>query len=494
MNNRLMKKEVAQFLEANSKLIVKRWSLSIFNVPGYQKDRVIIPRKVHESGMSAIIKSFVTDIENPRVKSCELIIKKLVFKDYLSASSATDSIQGLMILRAILDEMFSDKYMDAHEKRKIAFDIIANQVDCAIICFSDIYKKRNFAKLETIMKYGKKLITVNNQDKLYDLIIEAAVIESDSDRASLMLMEKDGFLHIKSSVGIPKKIVASTRVRLGEGIAGKVAKTAKPIIISKGHEISIYLKKFLRGLGLKSSISIPLMADSTVLGVLNLAKRHNKPFFDREDVELLSILACEAGTAISNYRLFEEVHALYEGTIVSLAAAIDARDHYTHGHSHRVAKIALVLAKKLKLSEDAIETTRLSSMLHDIGKIGVPDKILLKSGALTDKEWEIIKKHPLYAVTILKHLPRLKHIIPIIYHEHERYDGKGYVEGLKGKQIPIESRIIAVADAYEAMTSNRPYRKAMRKDKAIKQIKINSGTQFDPVVVMAFLKAVNKSF
>jgi response regulator RpfG family c-di-GMP phosphodiesterase len=494
MNNRLIKKEVTQFLKTNSKLIVRHWSLSIFNVPGYQKDRAIIPRRVHESGMSAIIKSFATDIENPRVKSCEFIIKKLVFKDYLSASSAADTIQGLMILRAILVEMLSDKYADEPKKRKIAVNIIVNQIDCAIICFSGIYKKKDFAKLETIMKYGKKLITVNNQDKLYGLIIEAAVIESDSDRASLMLMEKDGFLHIKSSVGIPKKIVANTRVRLGEGIAGRVAKTAKPIIINKGYKIPVYMKRLLRGLGLKSSISIPLMADSTVLGVLNLAKRRNKPFFDKEDVELLSILAYEAGTAISNCRLFEEVHALYEGTIVSLAAAIDARDHYTHGHSRRVAKIALVLAKRLKLSEDAIEKTRLSSMLHDIGKIGVPDKILLKPGKLTDKEWEIIRKHPLYAVAILKHLPRLKHIIPIVYHEHERYDGKGYMEGLKGKQIPIESRIIAVADAYEAMTSNRPYRKAMRKEKAIKEIKINSGTQFDPVVVKIFLKAVNKSF
>jgi len=494
MRNRLVKKEVAQFLKANSKLIVKRWSLSIFNIPGYQKNRAIIPRRVHASGMSAIIKSFATDIETSRIKSSELIIKKLVFKDYLSASSATDAIQGIMILRAILIEMLSDKYVDAHKERKIAINIIVDQIDFAIICFSDLYKKKDFTRLQTVMRYGKKLISVNDQDKLCELILEAAVIESDSDRASLMLLEKDGFLHIKSSVGIPKKIAASTRVRFGEGIAGKVAKTAKPITISKAHKIPAHMKRFLRGLGLKSSISIPLMADSTVLGVLNLAKRHSKPFFDKEDGELLLILAYEAGTAISNCRLFEEVHALYEGTIVSLAAAIDARDHYTHGHSRRVAKIALTLAKKLKLSEAAIEKTRLSSMLHDIGKIGVPDQILLKPGKLTDMEWDVIKKHPAHAVAILKHLPRLKHIIPIVYHEHERYDGKGYIEGLKGKEIPMESRIIAVADAYEAMTSNRPYRRAMRKEKAINEIRINSGTQFDPDVVKTFLKVVNKNF
>jgi HD-GYP domain-containing protein (c-di-GMP phosphodiesterase class II) len=130
--------------------------------------------------------------------------------------------------------------------------------------------------------------------------------------------------------------------------------------------------------------------------------------------------------------------------------------------------------------------------LHDIGKIGVPDNILLKPGALTKKEWEIIKRHPIYAVNILKHVPRLKPIIPIIYHEHERYDGKGYVDGIKGDNIPIESRIIAVADAYEAMTSNRPYRKALSDNKAISRIKDGSGTQFDPKVVKAFLKIIKR--
>jgi HD-GYP domain-containing protein (c-di-GMP phosphodiesterase class II) len=131
-------------------------------------------------------------------------------------------------------------------------------------------------------------------------------------------------------------------------------------------------------------------------------------------------------------------------------------------------------------------------MLHDIGKIGVPDSILLKPGRLTEKEFSVIKKHPIYAVNILKHIPRLKDIVPIVYHEHERYDGKGYVEGLKADKIPIESRIIAVADAYEAMTSNRPYRKSMPSKKAIEEIKLNSGTQFDPAVVKAFLKVIKR--
>ena len=494
MHNRSIRKEASQFLKSNVSVIVKRWSSSIFDISGYQRDRDIIPKKVHVSGMNAYIKTFAADIEKPNSKSCELIIKKLVFKDYLSTSCAADAIEGLMMLRGILIELLSNKYADDAKKRRTSIDLIVSQIDRSIICFSGLYKRRDFARLETIMKYGKKLISVNNQDKLCDLILEAAVIESNSDRASLMLLERDGYLHIKSSLGIPKRIATNTRIRLGHGISGKVAKTAKLIIISKGYKIPAYTKKFLRGLGIKSALSIPLMSDGTVLGVLNLAKRHNKPLFDKEDAELLSILAYEAGTAISNCRLFEEVHDLYEGSIISLAAAIDARDHYTHGHSRRVAKIAITLAKGLGLSEKAIEKTQLSSMLHDIGKIGIPDRVLLKPGKLTDKEWDIIKRHPLHAVAILKHLPRLKHIIPVVYHEHERFDGKGYIDGLRGKQIPIESRIIAVADAYEAMTSNRPYREAMPKEKAVKEIKANSGTQFDPLVVKAFLRLIKNNF
>ncbi len=489
---KLARKDLAGLLKAKSSAVIKEWSLSIFNIPGYQRDRDIVPRKVHVCGMSVLLKAFIKDIEKPKTKSCEYVIKDLVFKDYLSLSSAADAIQALIILRALLFNAASAKYSNNAEKLKSAVDLITAQIDKCIILFSNLYKKRDFVRLETIIKYGKKLITVHSEDKLCELILEAAVIESNSDRGSLMLLKKDKCLHIKSSIGIPKRIAAKTKVRIGHAIAGRVAKSGKTIVINEGSKIPAGVKRFLRGLGLKSALSVPLMSDGKVLGVLNLSKYRSKPFFTKEDADLLFLLANEAGAAISNCRLFEELHELYEGSIISLAAAIDARDHYTHGHSRRVAKIAIELAKGAGLPRDSIEKIKLSSMLHDIGKIGIPDKVLLKPGRLNEKEWSVIRQHPVHAVAILKHLPRLKHIVPVVYHEHERYDGRGYVEGLKGRQIPVESRIIAVADAYEAMTSNRPYRKAMSKKKAIKEIKANSGTQFDPDIVKIFLKIINK--
>jgi response regulator RpfG family c-di-GMP phosphodiesterase len=440
--------------------------------------------------MEFFFKSFIADIEKPNGRQCESVFNKLIFKDYLSASSSVDVIQGLMILRAMLIEIVSDNYGSDVEQLKAAYNIIIEGISKSIVYVSDIYKKRDFARLETIMRYGKKMISVHSLGKLCELILEAAVIESNSDRASLMLFDSNGLLYIKKAIGISKHIVKKTRVRPGCGIAGKVAQTGETIIISKGCYISKGIRRSMRGLGLKSALSIPLMADNTIHGVLNLGKLKNKHVLDKDDADLLSILAYEAGTAISNCRLFEEMRELYEGSIVSLAAAIDARDHYTHGHSNRVANIALSIAKVLKLSDNSIEKIKLASMLHDIGKIGIPDKVLLKPGKLTEKEFEIIKKHPIYAVNILKHLPGLKDIVPIVYHEHEFYNGKGYVDGLKGSAIPMESRVISVADAYEAMTSNRPYRKAMPRHEAIKEIKRNSYKQFDPVVVKAFLKVI----
>jgi HD-GYP domain-containing protein (c-di-GMP phosphodiesterase class II) len=490
MNNKKIVNEIVLFLKSKNKSIIRKWSHMIFDVPGHRRDKNIISKKTHVIGMQMMLKGFILDIENPNGRQCESVLKQLIFKDYLSGSNSTDVIHGLTILRSILIEVVLDKYDNDIEKLKQAYNIIIEKISSGIICVSETYKRRDFARLETIMRYGKKMMAVHNISKLCDLILEAAVIESNSDRASLMLIDPDGFLRIKSSIAIPKYIIAKTKVKLGSVIAGKVAQTGETLIINKGWQVDRKIKRSLRGLKLKSALSIPIPVDGSICGVLNLGKQKDKHLFDKDDADLLSILAHEAGTAINNCRLFEEMRGLYEGSIISLAAAIDAKDHYTHGHSNRVAAIALKISKILNLSDESIERIKLASMLHDIGKIGIPDKVLLKPGRLTEKEFEIIKKHSVYAVNILKHLPRLKDIVPIVYHEHERYDGKGYAEGLKGQAIPIESRIISVADAFEAMTSNRPYRKAMPKAEAIREIKRNSGKQFDPNVVKAFLKII----
>ena len=191
-------------------------------------------------------------------------------------------------------------------------------------------------------------------------------------------------------------------------------------------------------------------------------------------------------------RLYEDLRSTYMRTVKVLAHAIDARDHYTHSHSENVAKYAVIIAEELHLSVEQIETVREACELHDLGKIGIEDNILMKPGSLTPPEWEMIKKHPLIGAQILEPLTFLDTVIDLVKQHHEHYDGTGYPEGLKGEEILFGARIIHLADAYEAMRSPRSYRKIpFSKEETILEIKMHSGTQFDPKVVEAFLKVVD---
>jgi len=174
--------------------------------------------------------------------------------------------------------------------------------------------------------------------------------------------------------------------------------------------------------------------------------------------------------------------------IYALAATVDAKDHYTYGHSKKVSEYAVALSEAVGLPEDRITTIRAAALLHDIGKIGVPDSILNKEGTLTEEEWEQIKAHPQDGVEILRHIINLVNCLPAILHHHERYDGNGYPSGLKGGDIPSEARILAVADAYDAITSLRPYRQRLSPEQAIEELKRCAGTQFDPELVDVFCK------
>ena len=181
-----------------------------------------------------------------------------------------------------------------------------------------------------------------------------------------------------------------------------------------------------------------------------------------------------------------QLRLLFLNTIQSLVHTLEAKDTYTEGHSRRVAEISLCIAERLSFSSEELEKLHLAGILHDIGKIGVREECLNKPGTLTDEEYEEIKQHPLISERILKPLEELHGILDDIRHHHERYDGYGYPHGLKGETIPLGSRILAVADSYDAMTSDRPYRPALSSEKALKELEVNAGKQFDPKLVQVF--------
>ncbi|MFH1094477.1 MAG: HD domain-containing phosphohydrolase [Candidatus Omnitrophota bacterium] len=210
----------------------------------------------------------------------------------------------------------------------------------------------------------------------------------------------------------------------------------------------------------------------------------SKPFDPADIVNTMRRIVDKQRLQADNLQLFD--------TIKVLALALDARDHYTHGHSQQVTEYAVDIAREIGLSFKEIDIIRDAGILHDIGKIGIPDSILLKPGRLTQEEYTQIKKHPVIGKKILEPVNCLADKIPLIYHHHERIDGQGYPDGLVGDNIPLGARILAVADAYQAMTSDRPYRKALPTLIAIEELKRFKGRQFDPHIVEAFLRVLRR--
>ena len=246
---------------------------------------------------------------------------------------------------------------------------------------------------------------------------------------------------------------------------------------------------------------LPGFFRDTMVGLLFLGSKLDKTRFRAEELGFLSVLASDVVMAIQNAWLFEDLNKqlevnkrLFLSTITALATAIEAKDKYTLGHTERVVRYSLVITdylKNVKINnrEKFKGNLRTAALLHDIGKIGIPEKVLNKKNKLTRKEKKYIHNHPLVGIEILNHIKELKDVILGVKYHHERYDGKGYPFKLKGNRIPVIASIISVADAFDAMVTDRPYRKAFSREVAVKEIKKNRKKQFSPCIVDAFLKA-----
>jgi HD-GYP domain-containing protein (c-di-GMP phosphodiesterase class II) len=232
----------------------------------------------------------------------------------------------------------------------------------------------------------------------------------------------------------------------------------------------------------------PLMAGQRAAGVLVAGqKQGDDPHVSSYDTRLLETVAGFMGAFIDNAALYAAQQRLFLGTIETLAASIDAKDQYTAGHSRRVAHLAWQLASRIGFDRERAERVRICGLVHDVGKIGVPEAVLCKPGRLTDEEFALIKKHPEIGHRILKDIPQFDDVLPGVLHHHERWDGRGYPAGLKGEQIPLVARILALADTFDAMSSNRSYRPAMSRERVIEEFRRCSGQQFDPVLVEPFV-------
>lgn len=288
--------------------------------------------------------------------------------------------------------------------------------------------------------------------------------------------------------------VREIKLKIGEGVVGHTAATGEPVMIEDVEQSELWSVRVdeKTHFHTRSILSVPLMFRDKVVGVVQLINKVDGGVFNRHDLECARMMAIPIATALVNARLFKDLEQTFMETSLALADAIEKRDRYTAGHTRRVTKYSLMIADRIGIEPAERKWLALSGILHDIGKIGVRDKILNKEGPLERDEFEKMKEHTILGAEIVQKISSLSKVIDGILFHHEKLDGTGYPHGLKGDEIPLFARIIAVADTYDAMTTDRPYRKGMSSAAATAELKRNAGTQFDPEIVEAFLAAVKE--
>jgi response regulator RpfG family c-di-GMP phosphodiesterase len=335
----------------------------------------------------------------------------------------------------------------------------------------------------SLYKVSEAITASLSLDQVLETVADSCLHEVRGDLVSTWLDDGEGGLFERqhlSAAGLPEG------ASLGELDPRKVIDHLRPdpMLLEQGPR---GLRFFAAApeLPLSSLLAVPLRIQQRVLGFVAVASFTNGKRFDEGQRKLLSIIGSRAAAAIENARLYEDLQATFQQTIEGLAKAIDKMDRYTSGHSDRVALYAVFLAAKLGLSPAEIEIVRQSALMHDIGKIGCVLN-LNKPGKLTNDEYEVFKKHPTYGRDILDPIKFLHPLIPGVHLHHERWDGRGYPLKMKGNEIPIIARIISVADTYDAMTSDRSYRRSLPHEVAVAEIERCSGSQFDPEVAGTF--------
>lgn len=354
-----------------------------------------------------------------------------------------------------------------------------------------ISTKKLLEKMHILMEFSAIINSSLDTSHVRERAILAATQLLQADVGSLLLVDPDtDELYFEVATGEKGERLKEIRLKAGEGIAGWVVETGEPVIINDVREEPHFFKAAdnASSYETRSMVAVPVRAGKRIVGVLQAVNKLEGDF-TAEDLEMLTSLALQVGPAIENARMFEVMRETFYGVSMALAEALEKRDYYTGGHTNRVSAYCMAIGSHLKLDEKTMESLWLASILHDVGKIGVEDRVLQKPGKLDNEEFVLMSRHSEYGSEILSHIKSHRSVIPGVRGHHEKYDGNGYPDRLKENEIPLVARIIAVADAFDAMTSDRPYRKALTHREAFAELVRCKGTQFDPDLVDAFLAA-----
>ncbi|MFC1901505.1 HD domain-containing phosphohydrolase [Chloroflexota bacterium] len=356
-------------------------------------------------------------------------------------------------------------------------------------------------RLELLYDVALKASSVAEVSELIEQILAITQSMLKGTASSLLLVEKEeGKLCFQAADGQAGKILKQKALHLDSGIADWVSRNQKPLVIKDAYKDKRFNQNVdkITNFTTKSVIAVPLIKGKKTIGVLEVLNKTDAGEFDEKDLAILTgfasteavtLLVSMAHTAINNIAAHDEWLNGYKKTAEALAQASDAKEAYATGHSQRVREYTMLAADSLSLAPDELQAIELGALLHDIGKIGVDEEVLRKPGPLTDEEWASMREHSEIGANIVGEIPFLEKTKPIVLHHHERYDGKGYPKGLKDEHIPIGARLVAVADAFDTMTTKHPYQEALTAEKAIEELLASAGTQFCPVAVEAFVSA-----
>ena len=357
--------------------------------------------------------------------------------------------------------------------------------------------KKRLERLTSLDACSRATASILDTDTLLDVVMSLIINVMQFDRALIMLVNED------KRILVPVKIAGDSSNQIDKMKNYSLSLDRKSNILARVVDSGIaqivtdvdqsFLRKeniILKTFNPKSFVAVPLISRNKVIGLMAAERIRGLDDFTSNDLDYVMNFCSQIAISLENTRLLDDMKNSFMSSILSLASALEAKDPYTRGHSNRVAAYSTIIARKIGLDENRVEFIRQLALLHDIGKIGISDTIINKQGRLTEDEFSAVKLHPLVSLNIIKPLMAYNSEIYLVKSHHERYDGLGYPEGLSGQDIPIEARIMAVADSFDAMTSDRPYRSAMTKEDAIKEIEKNKGRQFCPSVADVFINII----
>lgn len=351
-------------------------------------------------------------------------------------------------------------------------------------------------KVEALVGVGSAINSTLGLERVLEEVMDSIIALMNAERGFLMLKDESGVMIPQIARGMAQTDLLKDPFAISHSVIKRVADTGEAVLTTNAQEDPRFDQQAsIAAYHLLSILCAPLKVKDVLIGVIYVDNRAQSGIFHNDDLEIISSFSNQAAIAIENARLFdklkssnEELQIAYQATLKGWVRALDLRDKETEGHTQRVTSLTLKLAAAMGIEGDDLIHIERGALLHDIGKMAIPDGILLKPAGLTAEERNLIEKHPVYAYEMLNPIKFLQPALDIPYCHHEKWDGTGYPRGLKAEQIPLAARIFAVADVWDALVSDRPYRKGLDPKEVKERIKADAGSHFDPRVVDAFLR------